>query len=227
VPPHRRSSAPRRPRVAGRHHPDPADRPGDVPPSGNGSDERTPRRSAQPGRSRRAWLTTPVEWGAVLVIAILVLVLAVGLAALFRTRATELSASPAAGNTALVDAGTTAEVTGQVRDAVEQVYSYDYARLDENERAAREVITGPFAEGFDEQFARVRELAPEQQAVVVATVPALAVKVLDGDRAIVVVFIDQQASRRIESQPLLAAGRLTVTAHRVDGRWKIADVVPF
>jgi hypothetical protein len=43
----------------------------------------------------------------------------------------------------------------------------------------------------------------------------------------VVVFIDQQASRGVAAQPLLVAGRLTVTAQRVDGSWKIADVVPF
>jgi Mce-associated membrane protein len=58
-------------------------------------------------------------------------------------------------------------------------------------------------------------------------VPALAVKVLDGDRAIVVVFIDQQASRGTQAQPLLAAGRLSVIAQRVAGSWKIADVKPF
>ncbi|HJT04747.1 MAG TPA: hypothetical protein VJ757_14145, partial [Pseudonocardiaceae bacterium] len=119
------------------------------------------------------------------------------------------------------------EVSGQVRDAVERVFSYDFARLDDNERAATAVITGPFAADYRRQFARVRELAPGQQAVVVATVPALAVKVLDGDRAIVVVFIDQQANRGGQAQPLEAAGRLRVTAQRVTGTWKIADVQPF
>ena len=165
---------------------------------------------------------------AFLVISIAVLVIALTLAAIFRGEANQLSSSAAAGNTALVDVGTTAEVSGQVREAVQRIYSYDFARLDDNERAAREVITGPFAEDFDEQFSRVRELAPPQQAVVVATVLDLAVRMLDDDRrAIVVVFIDQQASRRVVTQPLLVAGRLTVTAERVDGSWKIADVVPF
>ena len=128
---------------------------------------------------------------------------------------------------ALLDVGATAEVSGQVRDAVERVFSYDFARLDDNERAAAAVVTGPFALDYHHQFTRVRELAPGQQAVVVATVPALAVKVLDGDRAIVVVFIDQQANRGGQVQPLVAAGRLRVTAQRVTGSWKIADVEPF
>ncbi|MFN2495451.1 MAG: hypothetical protein ABR608_06035 [Pseudonocardiaceae bacterium] len=164
---------------------------------------------------------------AVLVIALAVLVIALVLAAVFRGEANQLSGSAAANNAALVDVGTTTEVAGQVREAVQRLYSYDFARLDDNERAARKVITGPFAEDFDEQFGRVRTLAPPQQAVVVATVVDLAVKVLDDDRAIVVVFVDQQASRSVAAQPLLVAGRLTVTAQRVDGSWKIADVVPF
>jgi Mce-associated membrane protein len=157
------------------------------------------------------------------------LVIALSLAAWFRGAGNQLLGSAAASNDALVNVGATAQVSGQVRDAVQRVFSYDFARLDDNERAADDVITGPFARDFPQQFARVRELAPGQQAVVVATVPALAVKVLDGDRAIVVVFIDQQAKRGVgaEAQPLLAAGRLTVTAQRVNGSWKIADVEPF
>ena len=47
---------------------------------------------------------------------------------------------------------------------------------------------------------------------------------------IVVVFVDQQATRAAapdaQSQQLAAAGRLTVTGERVDGRWKIAAVTP-
>lgn len=164
---------------------------------------------------------------AALVIGVLVLAVAVWFGALFYNELDRLTGSAAASNTALVDVGTTAQVSGQVRDAVEHIYSYDYTRLDDNERAARAVITGPFVEDFGMQFARVRELAPQQQAVVVATVADLAVKGLDGDRAIVVVFIDQQASRGTQARPLMVAGRLTVTAERVEGSWKIADVQPF
>lgn len=164
---------------------------------------------------------------ALLVIGVAVFMIALLLAAIFRGEANQVSGSAAATNTALVDVGATAQVSEQVREAVQRVYSYDFSRLDENEQAARKVITGPFAEDFDQEFGRVRELAPPQQAVVVATVLDLAVKLLDGDRAIVVVFLDQQALRGVETQPLLVTGRLAVTAQQVDGSWKIADVAPF
>jgi Mce-associated membrane protein len=175
---------------------------------------------AQPAERSR-WSTS------VRVALVVVMLIALGLAAWWRGETHALLGTAALSNRALLDVGTTAEISGQVRDAVERVFSYDFARLDANERAAAAVITGPFALDYRHQFARVRELAPGQQAVVVATVPALAVKVLDGDRAIVVVFIDQQANRGGQAQPLLAAGRLRVTAQRVTGSWKIADVEPF
>ncbi len=224
MPPPRRSSARRRPRVAGRQYPtDPPGQPAqdENRPGAVAVDNSTPGMEQVVPPPRRA---TGV---ATLVGLVAALVIALGLAAWLRSEANQLLGSAAASNDALVDVGATAQVSGQVRDAVQRVFSYDFARLDDNERAAADVITGPFARDFPEQFARVRQLAPAQQAVVVATVPALAVKVLDGDRAIVVVFIDQQAKRGAEAQPLLAAGRLTVTAQRVNGSWKIADVAPF
>ncbi len=152
------------------------------------------------------------------------LVIALGLAAWFRGETNQLLGSAAASNAALVDAGATTQVSEQMRDAIQRLFSYDFARLDDNERATANVITGPLAEEYHEQFAQVRLLAPDQQAVVVATVPALAVRMLDGDRAIVVAFIERQAKQGPPPQPLLG---LTVTAQRVDGSWKIADVAPF
>jgi Mce-associated membrane protein len=141
----------------------------------------------------------------------------------------QLRGTPAAQNTALVDVGTTAEVAGQLSDAIETVYSFDFARLDENENAARNVITPEFAAEFDRLFGEVRARAPQQQAVVSATVTHTAVKEITGDRAVLVAFVDQQATRAApdaQSQQLAAAGRLTVTGERVDGHWKIAAVTP-
>ncbi len=152
------------------------------------------------------------------------LVIALGLAAWFRGEANQLLGSAAASNDALVDTEATAQVSELVRDAVERIFSYDFAQLDANERAAAGVITGPLVQEYRQQFAQVRELAPPQQAVVATTVPALAVKMLDGDRAVVVVFIERQARQGPQPPPMLG---LTVTAQRVDGSWKIADVAPF
>lgn len=181
---------------------------------------------AAPGRGAR--LVALVRRRAVPLLAVAALVLTT-VAVVAGVQDARLRGAPSAANTALVDVGATAEVAAQLSDAVETVYSFDFARLDENERAAREVITPAFAAEFDRLFAEVRARAPEQQAVVSATVTHTAVKEITGDRAVVVAFVDQLATRAApdaESQQLAAAGRLTVTGERVDGRWKIAAVTP-
>jgi Mce-associated membrane protein len=156
------------------------------------------------------------------------LVVFTGLAVFVGIGDARLRGTPAAANSALVDVGTTAEVSGQLTDALQTIYSYDFARLDENERTARAVITPEFADQFNRLFTQVRDLAPQQQAVVSATVTLSAVKEITGDRAVLVAFMDQQATRAAadHGQPtqLTAAGRLTVTGQKIDGRWKIAGV---
>ncbi len=155
------------------------------------------------------------------------LVALTALAVFFGIADARLRGTPSARNTALVDVGATAQATGQLTDALQTVYSYDFARLDENERAAREVITPEFGVDFDKLFAQVRELAPQRQAVVSATVQLSAIQKIEGDRAVLVAFMDQRATTAAQgaaAQRLTASGRLTVTGQRVDGRWKIAGV---
>ncbi|MCU1663873.1 MAG: hypothetical protein JWR58_3938 [Pseudonocardia sp.] len=181
-----------------------------------------PEPSADPApddRSRRS-LLVPLLAAALVVLT--------GLAVFFGIADARLRGTPAAANTALVDVGATAAVSGQLTDALQTIYSYDFARLDENERAARAVITPEFADQFNRLFTQVRDLAPQQQAVVTATVTLSAVKEINGDRAVLVAFMDQQATRAAASDgkptQLAAAGRLTVTGQKVDGHWKIAAV---
>ncbi|MHA6785372.1 hypothetical protein ACVGOW_30900 [Pseudonocardia saturnea] len=152
------------------------------------------------------------------------LVVLVALAAFFGIATASLRGTPAAANTALTDLATTSEVSSQLGDALEALYSYDFARLDENERAARGVITEGFTPQFERLFGQVRELAPQQQAVVSAVVSVSAVQSIEGDRAVLVAFMDQQATTAASAEQVAASGRLTVTGELVDGRWKIAAV---
>ena len=80
---------------------------------------------------------------------------------------------------------------------------------------------------FTTLFADVRDKAPKQKAVVTATVALTGVRSITDDTAVVVIFMNQIATRTAESGPaqqLASAGRLTVTAKNIGGSWKIADV---
>lgn len=138
---------------------------------------------------------------------------------------TARSSGPLA-NQAFVDSAATAELVGQVTNAMTTVYSYDYTTLAANEAAANGVITGKFATEFPRVFAPVKQLAPQEQAVLKSTVPAAGVIMLQGDRARLLMMVDQTGTRGAAKEPTGATARLVVDAQKVDGRWKIAEVTP-
>lgn len=158
-----------------------------------------------------------------------VTILLVAAAGFFAASWGRLQFSGATSNTALADVGATATVSEQVNEAVTKVYSFDFARLDQAESDARGVITGPFTGQFDQIFGNVRQLAPQQQAVVTATIPKSAVSSIEGDHATVYVFVNQVV-RRVDDggkpQEGTAAARLRVDADYVDGRWKVSGMTP-
>lgn len=185
---------------------------GGDPPNERDTRGATPRQAGRRGRI------------ATLVALVAVLLVAMTLAVWFRGEAEGLHSRADTNNAALVNAQATAQVDSEISAALETVYSYDHTKLDANQAAAAAVITGRFTEDYRTLFAEVRELAPQQQAVVSASVVKSAVKVLDDGRAVLIVFLNQRGTKGTNGEQIAAAGRLTVTAQQVDGQWKIAAV---
>jgi len=129
-------------------------------------------------------------------------------------------------NKAFLDTGQTAELVGQMTSAMTTVYSYNYTTLPANEAAAKGLVTGKFADEFARVFEPVKQLAPQEQAVLKSTVPAAGVILLQGDRARLLMMVDQTGTRGTAKEPTGATARLVVDAQKVDGRWKIAGVTP-
>jgi hypothetical protein len=130
-------------------------------------------------------------------------------------------------NRAVVDTVASAQVAQQVGKAVETVYSYDFARLDEYEKNARAVITPEFEQTFSRMFGEIGALAPQQKAVVIATVAKAGVRSLTDDTVVLLMFLDQTATRTVDDaapQQVASEGTLTVTAKNVGGVWRIAEV---
>ncbi|NWJ73607.1 nuclear transport factor 2 family protein [Pseudonocardia sp. ICBG1122] len=177
---------------------------------------------------RRSLLSAPTTRRATgLLLAVTVLLVAA--AAFFGAEWYRTTFAGSASNTALTDVGTTAQVSEQVGEAITKVYSFDYARLQQAEDDARGVITPGFQPEFDKIFGSVKDLAPQQKAVVTATIPKLAVASIDGDRATVYAFVNQVIRRQADGgapQEGSAAARLRVDAQFVDGRWKISAMTP-
>ncbi|MFJ9780351.1 hypothetical protein ACIRSS_12250 [Amycolatopsis sp. NPDC101161] len=126
-------------------------------------------------------------------------------------------------NTALSDTAGTAEAGKQISAALGTLFSYRYDDPAKNEQAAKDLLAGPALAQYDQLFGQVRKLAADQKLVVTSTAVASGVKLLDGDRAALLVFLDQTGTRG-DGQHSTGAAQLSVTAERVAGKWRVTGM---
>jgi Mce-associated membrane protein len=176
-----------------------------------------PRRRTGPARFRRL----PVVLGAATV-------LLGGLAVWFADEADALRGQAGAANVALTDPARTSEVTGQVTDAVNALFSYDYADTAKTQQAAAGRLSGRAVGQYDSMLAQVRAQATAQKLVLTTTVTDSAVEMLEGDRARLLIFADQRNTRTSGGtsgkDTTYAAAMLAVDAARQHGAWKITNI---
>jgi Mce-associated membrane protein len=135
--------------------------------------------------------------------------------------------SAAAQNTALTDGPATAAVRREIAAAVNTIFSYNYANTAATRRAAQGLLTGPAVRQYNTLFALVTKNAPAQKLVVTTRVTNTGVEMLNGDRARLLVFANQQDTRAGTSQTSYAGAMFAVTALRQGGRWKIENIDTF
>jgi Mce-associated membrane protein len=141
--------------------------------------------------------------------------------------ASSLRASAAAQNTALTDGPATATVRREISAAVNTIFSYNYADTAATRRAAQSVLTGPAVREYNTLFALVTKNAPAQKLVVTTKVTNSGVELLNGSRARLLVFANQQDTRAGTGQTSYAGAMFAVTALRQGGRWKIENIDTF
>ncbi|MEU9559698.1 hypothetical protein [Streptomyces fumanus] len=135
----------------------------------------------------------------------------------------QLRATPSAGNHALTDAEETARVAGEVGNGLARVFSYTPDGLDATERAARSVLAGRAQRQYTELMGRIRADLAEQRVTLSTQAVRTGVIELDGDRARLLVFLDQ-ITHRGKAGATSAAAQLTVTARRQEDQWRIVDI---
>ncbi|SFS44553.1 hypothetical protein [Saccharopolyspora flava] len=129
-----------------------------------------------------------------------------------------------AANEALTSAGETSEVNGQVSDGVQKLFSYDFNDTAKTENAAKDLLVGSAVQKYNELFALVKQQAPQQQLIVTTTVKNSAVTRLEGDRAEVLVFVDQHAMRANTGESNIGPAQLSVSAEKQGDKWKITNL---
>ncbi|WP_431996117.1 hypothetical protein [Streptomyces fungicidicus] len=135
----------------------------------------------------------------------------------------QLESDGAARNRALTDTGATDRVAGEVGNALARVFSYTPDGTAAAERSARTVLGGRAARQYQDLFGQVRDDLTEQRVTLSTRAVRTGVIELDGDRARLLVFLDQ-TSRRGDDAATTAAAQLTVTARLENDRWLIVDL---
>ncbi|WP_051070092.1 hypothetical protein [Actinopolyspora halophila] len=150
-----------------------------------------------------------------------------GLAYWFHEAAHALRHEGPSANAALVDEAATSEVKGRVGSAVEKLFSYDYSNVGKTEEAAENLLVGKAVDQYDKMFKTVREQAPEQKMKLTSTVTRSGVTLLEGDRAEVLLFVNQEATSTKSDDGGVYPAQLTVQAEKSDGEWKISNMSQF
>ncbi|MEU7373308.1 hypothetical protein [Streptomyces albidoflavus] len=135
----------------------------------------------------------------------------------------QLRTTPSAENRALTDTEATTQVGGEVSGGLARIFSYTPGSTAATERSARTVLAGKAARQYEDLFDQVRESLAEQRLTLTTQAVRTGVVELTGDRARLLVFLDQ-TSHRAKGEPATAAAQLTVTARLTDGRWRITDL---
>jgi Mce-associated membrane protein len=175
--------------------------------------------AAEPRRARVRGDST-LSWA--IVLAVVALVLA-GLAVWFRGEANSRTEGADRNNQALTDPGTQSELIRQVRPAIEKTLSYNYTDLDSTSRAVQENLSGKALCEYDQLFGEVKKLAPEQKLVLTTQVRDIGVSRLEGNQALLLVFVDQRTTRADQNQTTASGAQFNVKAEQRDGKWKITE----
>ncbi|MEV5867829.1 hypothetical protein [Streptomyces tendae] len=143
----------------------------------------------------------------------------------------QLRSQAPARNHALTDTEATTRVAGDVGDALARIFSYTPDGTAAAERSASTVLDGRAARQYETLFARVRDDLTEQRVTLSTRAVRTGVIELEGDRARLLVFLDQTSHRGDgkgkdagEAEATTAAAQLTVTARLDDDRWRIVDI---
>jgi Mce-associated membrane protein len=117
-----------------------------------------------------------------------------------------------------------AEALRHARALAVQVTSYDYRDVDAYFDLLKGVSTGDFAKRYAQATDDLREVMVDTQSEVTSKVIAAGVTSLHGDRAEVVLFVDQTVHNKTLTEPRIDRNRVELTVVRDGDDWLISKL---
>lgn len=112
---------------------------------------------------------------------------------------------------------------GDASRLVVQLATYDHTNVDANLDAVVAEATPGFADRYREVSEGLRELLASGQGTSAGTVSHAAVESLDGDTAVVLVFLDQEVTNVTVPDGRVDSSRMVVTVVRDGDGWLLED----
>jgi Mce-associated membrane protein len=123
----------------------------------------------------------------------------------------------------VADATTAAQAAAE--DAATTILSYDYRRLDQDQKASQELMTSAYRAKYDPLFEQIKANAPDLQVVVSTTVVASAITRASADRVQVLLFVNRPTKRADQEQPEEYRDQVKLTMLRSGSDWLVDDMV--
>lgn len=127
-------------------------------------------------------------------------------------------------DTAWVDGPASVALTHTVTDMVPRVFGFTPDTASETRSVARSNLVAAAVGEYERLYGSLLRDAPEQGLVLRTVVRAVGIESLTGDSARVLVFADQQVSRRANTQSARGAAQIELALRRLDGDWKISGI---
>jgi Mce-associated membrane protein len=105
--------------------------------------------------------------------------------------------------------------------------SYRYDTIDKDLAEAQRYLTDEFRPGYTSSIGLVRREAARSQVTVEAEVLNSGIVEAGGNRAEVLLFVNQTTTSPTRSQPTTALNRVVFSMVQRDGTWKVADIKAF
>lgn len=125
--------------------------------------------------------------------------------------------------------GAIEDATGAARAAAERaavpVLSYDYRTLEEDQAAARDLITSDYRrDDYDPLFEVILDNAPPTKTVVEVEVIASAITRAGEDRVEVLLFVNRPTTNAETKEPVVYKDQVTLTMAKVDDEWLVDEL---
>lgn len=161
------------------------------------------------------------RWPRVLAGVLVVVLLAAG--AVMYAAGRQLRDTPATSNLALTDSAATAQVAGEVTNALGKVFSYSPGGTAATKASAQRLLAGKALQQYAALFGQVEKQAADQKLTLTTHVVRAGVTRLTPDSAHLLVFLDQVYEREGKAAGK-AAAQLSVTARLREGHWTIVEI---